>query len=168
MMLVDDCFVLQFIHSEFLDSRYQFIPENNFLLFSGLSALDRFMAIRAARMSCTVMLDTSLQQGRAPCLPSLGSSSMVAPVSGQNPMATMELNAMPAMTREQLHGGARIWAEPHGDHGVECHDHRLGQSSISKGLFVPASQLAFPVEKLKSQKQEQTTNFSAGFWNAEK
>jgi hypothetical protein len=33
-------------------------------------------------------------------------------------------------------------------------------------MFVPASQLAFPVEKLNSQKQEQTTNFSTGFWNA--
>jgi hypothetical protein len=29
--------------------------------------------------------------------------------------------------------------------------------------FVCASQLTFPPEKLKSQKQEQTTNFSAGF-----
>jgi hypothetical protein len=37
-----------------------------------------------------------------------------------------------------------------------------------QALFVPASQLAFPAEKLRSQKQEQTTNFSTGFWNAEK
>jgi hypothetical protein len=35
-------------------------------------------------------------------------------------------------------------------------------------MFVPTSQLAFPVKKLKSQKQEQTVNFSTGFWNAEK
>jgi hypothetical protein len=38
----------------------------------------------------------------------------------------------------------------------------------AKGLFVPASQLAFPVEKLKRQKQEQTANFSTDFWSAEK
>jgi hypothetical protein len=38
----------------------------------------------------------------------------------------------------------------------------------TKGMFVPASQLAFPVEKLKSQKQEQTANFLTGFWNVEK
>jgi hypothetical protein len=37
-----------------------------------------------------------------------------------------------------------------------------------KGLFVPASQLAFSVKKLKSQKRKQTANFSAGFWNAGK
>jgi hypothetical protein len=35
-------------------------------------------------------------------------------------------------------------------------------------MFVPASKLAFPAKKLKSQKQEQTTNFSTGLWNAEK
>jgi hypothetical protein len=35
-------------------------------------------------------------------------------------------------------------------------------------LFVYAFQLAFPAEKLESQKQEQTSNFLAGFWNAEK
>jgi hypothetical protein len=33
------------------------------------------------------------------------------------------------------------------------------QPTKPKGLFVPTSQLAFSVEKLKSQKQEQTTNF---------
>jgi hypothetical protein len=38
----------------------------------------------------------------------------------------------------------------------------------SKALFVPASQLAFLAEKLRSQKQEQTVNFSTGFWNAKK
>jgi hypothetical protein len=37
-----------------------------------------------------------------------------------------------------------------------------------KALFVLASQLAFPVEKLRSKKQEQTLDFSTGFWNAEK
>jgi hypothetical protein len=35
-------------------------------------------------------------------------------------------------------------------------------------MIVPDSQLAFPVEKLKSQKKEQTTNFSIDFWNTEK
>jgi hypothetical protein len=35
-------------------------------------------------------------------------------------------------------------------------------------LFVSASQLAFPAEKLRSQKQKQTVNFSTGFWNAKK
>jgi hypothetical protein len=35
-------------------------------------------------------------------------------------------------------------------------------------MLVPASQLAFPVEKVKSQKQKQTTNLSTGFWNAKK
>jgi hypothetical protein len=28
--------------------------------------------------------------------------------------------------------------------------------------------MAFPAEKLRSQKQEQTGNFSTGFWNAKK
>jgi hypothetical protein len=37
----------------------------------------------------------------------------------------------------------------------------------TKALFVPNSQLAFLAEKLRSQKQEQTVNFSTGFWNAE-
>jgi hypothetical protein len=37
-----------------------------------------------------------------------------------------------------------------------------------KGMFVPASQLTFSAENLKSQKQEQTTNFLISFWNAEK
>jgi hypothetical protein len=35
-------------------------------------------------------------------------------------------------------------------------------------MFVPTSQLAFSVEKLRSQKQEQKVNFSTDFWNAEK
>jgi hypothetical protein len=34
---------------------------------------------------------------------------------------------------------------------------------VIKGLFVPVSQLAFPAEKLKIQKQEQTANFSTDF-----
>jgi hypothetical protein len=38
----------------------------------------------------------------------------------------------------------------------------------TKALFVLASQLAFPAEKLRSQKQKQTVNFSTDFWNAEK
>jgi hypothetical protein len=37
-----------------------------------------------------------------------------------------------------------------------------------KALFVLASQLAFSVEKLRSKKQEQTVDFSTGFWNTEK
>jgi hypothetical protein len=39
---------------------------------------------------------------------------------------------------------------------------------IAKALFVPASQLAFPAEKLRNQKQEQMVNFLTSFWNAEK
>jgi hypothetical protein len=39
---------------------------------------------------------------------------------------------------------------------------------IIKVMFVPASQLPFPAEKLRSQKQEQTVNFSTAFWNVEK
>jgi hypothetical protein len=35
-------------------------------------------------------------------------------------------------------------------------------------MFVPASQLPFLAEKLRSQKQEQTVNFSTAFWNVEK
>jgi hypothetical protein len=35
-------------------------------------------------------------------------------------------------------------------------------------LFVCASEMIFSAEKLKSQKQEHTSNFSADFWNAEK
>jgi hypothetical protein len=35
-------------------------------------------------------------------------------------------------------------------------------------MFVPASQLAFPAEKLRSQKKKRTVNFSTDFWNAEK
>jgi hypothetical protein len=38
----------------------------------------------------------------------------------------------------------------------------------TKGLFVSVSQLAFSAEKLRSQKQKQTTNFSTDFWNAKK
>jgi pyridoxal/pyridoxine/pyridoxamine kinase len=41
-------------------------------------------------------------------------------------------------------------------------------SAVTKGLFIPASQLSVFVEKLKSQKQEQTANFLTGFWNTEK
>jgi hypothetical protein len=37
-----------------------------------------------------------------------------------------------------------------------------------KALFISASQLAFPAEKLRSQKQKQTANFSTDFWNVEK
>jgi hypothetical protein len=39
----------------------------------------------------------------------------------------------------------------------------------TQALFVPASQLVFSVEKLKSQsqKQKQTTNFLTVFWIAE-
>jgi hypothetical protein len=44
----------------------------------------------------------------------------------------------------------------------------LKPGSNTKALFVPASHLAFPAEKLRSQKQEQTINFSTDFWNAEK
>jgi hypothetical protein len=40
--------------------------------------------------------------------------------------------------------------------------------SATKALFGPASQLAFSVEKLRSQKQKQMVNFLIGFWNAEK
>jgi hypothetical protein len=43
-----------------------------------------------------------------------------------------------------------------------------GPHSAVKALFVFGSQLAFPAEKLRNQKQKQTTNFSTGFWNAEK
>jgi hypothetical protein len=39
---------------------------------------------------------------------------------------------------------------------------------ITKTLFVPASQLTFSVEKLRSQKQKQIVNFLTVFWNAEK
>jgi hypothetical protein len=39
---------------------------------------------------------------------------------------------------------------------------------VTKALFVSASQLAFSVEKLRSQNQKQTANFSTGFWNTEK
>jgi hypothetical protein len=39
---------------------------------------------------------------------------------------------------------------------------------VAKALFAFASQLAFSAEKLRSQKHKQTTNFSTGFWNAEK
>jgi hypothetical protein len=35
-------------------------------------------------------------------------------------------------------------------------------------MFVPASPLFFLTEKLKIQKQEQTTNFLTDFWNTEK
>jgi hypothetical protein len=35
-------------------------------------------------------------------------------------------------------------------------------------MFVLASQLSFSAEKLRSQNQEQTVNFSTDFWNAEK
>jgi hypothetical protein len=35
--------------------------------------------------------------------------------------------------------------------------------AMLQALFVPTSQLAFPAEKLRSQKQEQTANFSTGF-----
>jgi hypothetical protein len=38
----------------------------------------------------------------------------------------------------------------------------------TKALFVPASHLSFPAEKLWSKKHEQIVSFSAGFWNAEK
>jgi hypothetical protein len=37
-----------------------------------------------------------------------------------------------------------------------------------KGMFVHTSQLVFSAKKLKRQKQEQTVNFSADFWNIEK
>jgi hypothetical protein len=37
----------------------------------------------------------------------------------------------------------------------------------TQAMFVPASQLIFSVEKLKSQKQKQTTNFLTVFWIAE-
>jgi hypothetical protein len=40
-------------------------------------------------------------------------------------------------------------------------------TKASKGLFVPTSQMAFPAENLKSQKQKQIANFSSGFWNVE-
>jgi hypothetical protein len=39
MILVDDCFMLQFIHSKFVGSHYQFISEDIFLLFFGSSGL---------------------------------------------------------------------------------------------------------------------------------
>jgi hypothetical protein len=39
-------------------------------------------------------------------------------------------SAMPAATGELLHGGARIRAEPNGDHGAEHHDSLLVQSCI--------------------------------------
>jgi hypothetical protein len=46
--------------------------------------------------------------------------------------------------------------------------HMLICRHMFKGMFVPASQLTFSAENLKSQKQEQTTNFLISFWNAEK
>jgi hypothetical protein len=39
---------------------------------------------------------------------------------------------------------------------------------VIKAMLVSASQPAFPVEKLRRQKQKQTSNFSTGFWNAKK